>query len=181
MIDTIEKYIPSAELKTKVYIHFVTTYKDISKEVINQVIDFLTKNKECLNAKGILFIFEKINSQEIIESLLNKIERFSIKEEELFNSEENIESFQLLDGIQKGGLLEKLNKSKYLMNALKTKDKIFSQIKKGEVKYNSLLKIWLPKNRTIFKEKLRISFLNNANDVEESMKINNKKKANVYM
>ena len=44
MIDTIEKYIPSAELKTKVYIHLVTTYKDISKEVINQVIDFLTKN-----------------------------------------------------------------------------------------------------------------------------------------
>ena len=166
-------------------IHLATTYKDISQEVINQVTDFLTRNKERLNAKSLLFILEKINSQKIIESLLNKIESFSIKEEELYNPEENIESFQLLDGIQKGGLLEKLqfedlNKTKYLMNAIKIKDKILSQIKKGEVNYNSLIKIWLPKNRAIFKEKLRILFFNNANDVEESMKIINEKKANVF-
>ena len=104
MTDTIERYIPSAELKTEIYIYLATNYKDISQDAINTVTDFLTKNKDRLNAKSILFILEKINSQKIIESLLNKIESFSIKEEELYNPEENIESFQLLDGIQKGGL-----------------------------------------------------------------------------
>ena len=161
MTDTIERYIPSAELKTEIYIYLATNYKDISQDAINTVTDFLTKNKDRLNAKSILFILEKINSQKIIESLLNKIESFSIKEKELFDPEKDIESFQLLDGIQKGGLLDKLqfedlNKTKYLMNALKTKDIILDKIKKGEVYYNSLLKIWIPKNRDVFKNKLRI-------------------------
>ena len=185
MTDTIERYIPSAELKTDIYIYLATNYKDISQDAINTVTDFLTKNKDRLNAKSILFILEKINSQKIIESLLNKIESFSIKEKELFNPEKDIESFQLLDGIQKGGLLDKLqfedlNKTKYLMNALKTKDIILDKIKKGEVYYNSIIKIWLPKNRDVFQNKLRILFFNNEKDVEESMKILNEKKTNVF-
>ena len=161
--DTIEKYIPSVELKTDLYIYLATTYKDLSHEVINCVTDFLTKNKERLNAKSILFLLEKINSPKILASLLNKIESFSIKEEELFNPEKDIESFQLLDGIQKGGFFEKfedLKDTKYLMNALKNRDIILSKIKKGEINYNAFIKIYIPKNREIFKDKLRIIFFN---------------------
>ena len=172
--DTIEKYIPSVELKTDLYIYLATTYKDLSHEVINCVTDFLTKNKERLNAKSILFLLEKINSPKILASLLNKIESFSIKEEELFNPEKDIESFQLLDGIQKGGFFEKfedLKDTKYLMNALKNRDIILSKIKKGEINYNAFIKIYIPKNREIFKDKLRIIFFNDKKEVEDCVKI----------
>ena len=104
--NTPQELKPVNELTIEKYIQAITS-KNISQDDINHITDFLTKNKDRLNAKSILFILEKINSQKIIESLLNKIESFSIKEEELFNPEENIESLQLLDGIQKEGLLEK--------------------------------------------------------------------------
>jgi hypothetical protein len=180
--DTIEKYIPSVELKTDLYIYLATTYKDLSHEVINCVTDFLTKNKERLNAKSILFLLEKINSPKILASLLNKIESFSIKEEELFNPEKDIESFQLLDGIQKGGFFEKfedLKDTKYLMNALKNRDIILSKIKKGEINYNAFIKIYIPKNREIFKDKLRIIFFNDKKEVEDCVKILEEKKNKV--
>ena len=93
MTDTIEKYIPSVDLKKDIYIYLATNYKDITNDAINGVKKKKKKNKDRLNAKSILFLLNKINSKNIIESLLNKIESFTIKEEELFSPEKEFESF----------------------------------------------------------------------------------------
>ena len=176
MTSPIEKYILSPELKTDIYIYLATNFKDLSQQVINGVTDYLTKNKERLNAKSIIFLLKTINSTRIIESLLNKIESFSIKEEELFDDRkvEEIESFLLLEGIQKEKLFEKLqfedlNKTKYLMNAIQMKENILQKIKKGEINYNVYIK--LLRKKEIFIQKLTILFFNNEQDVDESMKI----------
>ena len=78
--------------------------KDISKENIivndinynyNDLIDFFTNNKNKLN-------------YDIVKHLLNKIGNFIMNEEELFNSENDIQSFKLLESIQKALILNNL-------------------------------------------------------------------------
>ena len=177
MTGTIEKYILSQETIKNIYTYLAANYKDISPKVVDSITNFFTKNKQLLNAENILFLLQKIKSQKIIGSLFNKIDSFVIKEEELFSAEKEIESFKLLEGIQKGGLFDKIqfedfNKTKYLMNALQTKENVFNKIKTGDINYNLIKQIYPNEaKRNIFKEKLTILYFNNQNDVEESMKI----------
>ena len=170
---TIDKYIFTQNIKIDIYIYLLTNYKDISSKIKDAIIDYLILNKKLLNANGILILLENIKSQKIIESLSNKIESFSIKEEELFSQEKDIESFILSDGIQKKSLFDKIScVNKYLLNLLMIKDNVMKLIKNGEIKYN-LFKICYINdgNRTIFKEKLRILFFNNKEDIEECFEI----------
>ena len=177
MTGTIEKYILSQETIKNIYTYLAANYKDISPKVVDSITNFFTKNKQLLNAENILFLLQKIKSQKIIGSLFNKIDSFVIKEEELFSAEKEIESFKLLEGIQKGGLFDKIqfedfNKTKYLMNALQTKENVFNKIKTGDINFNLIKQIYPNEaKRNIFKEKLTILYFNNQNDVEESMKI----------
>ena len=173
MTDTIEKFIPSVDLKKDIYIYLATNYKDITNDAINGVTDFLTKNKDRLNAKSILFLLNKINSKNIIESLLNKIESFTIKEEELFSPEKEFESFELLKGYLEDKLyqrFENLENTKYLMNALQNKDNIFNKIQKGEINFNSFKGVFFGKEKKDnFKEKLKILFFNDEDYLNKSI------------
>ena len=174
MKNTIEKYIPAIQTITNIYIYLAKNYKDLSQPAINTITDFLTKNNDQLNAKGILSILD-INSSKIIESLLNKIQNLTIKEEELFSPEKEVESFILLEGIQKIGLFKKfdfLSKPKYLIDILQEQHKISEKIEKGEINYDIFRKLYIKKEiREIFKNKLGILFFNNKEDVEKYMKI----------
>ena len=178
MKQTIETYIQSFELKQNIYIALVSNYNDISKKAIDGVTDFLTNNKEKLDAKGILILLEKLNSNRTIESLLNKIESLGIKEEELFNQEIDIPSFQLLDGIQKKGLFDKLDisKTKYLMNAIQNKEKMMKKIKDGEISFDLFKKSYINKDKKdIFFKKLKIILFNNEEDLTECITILSKR------
>ena len=152
----------------------IIRHKDISNKVIDDVTYYLTKNKERLNAKSILFLLEKIHSVQSFESLLNKIESFTIIEEELFSPKKDIESFQILEGIQKLGLFNKFadfNKTKYLMNTIKNQENIFKRIKDGEISYQAWRQIFTSKEkREVFFSKLNILFFNNDDEVEQSLK-----------
>ena len=132
--------------------------KDISKENIiindinynyNDLIDFFTNNKNKLN-------------YDIVKHLLNKIGNFIMNEEELFNSENSIQSFKLLESIQKALILNKLelenlNKTKYVENILQFKENILKKIKNREINFEANKKVFLNANvREIFKEKLSI-------------------------
>ena len=168
--DIIEKYISSNELIVDIYIFFIKKYNDISKEAFNSVLDYLIRNKENLKAKRIIFILKNTNSEEIIKSLSNKIESLAIKEEELFNNKNDIESFQFLDEIQKDeSFIKDFGKEKSLINILKSKEDILNKIKNGEIYYSNLEKIISPENFEIFKDKLRILYFNNMNKFEENV------------
>ena len=68
--------------------------------------------------------------------------------------------------------LEKLNKTKYIMNILKFKEIILKIINEGEINFNSYIEIYLNfEKREIFKEKLRIIFFNNNEQVEKNLEI----------
>ena len=172
----IEKYILSQEIIINIYIYFITNYKDISEKVIESIINYFIKLKKYLNAKQILHILEKCNSKDILKLLLNLIECFSITEYELFNQEKNYESFKLLDGIQKKGYFNKpeydevFNGSNYLLNAIQNISSIECKIKNGEIKYTLLKNCYIKiENREIFKEKLKIIFFNNKEDIEKGL------------
>ena len=147
--------------------------KDISKENIiindinynyNDLIDFFTNNKNKLN-------------YDIVKHLLNKIGNFIMNEEELFNSENDIQSFKLLDSIQKALILNKLelenlNKTKYVENILQFKENILKKIKNREINFEAIKKVFLPFNvRKIFKEKLSILFFNNNEIIDENLMV----------
>ena len=178
---TIEKFIQSIETIVNIYIHLINNYKDISNKVNEHIVDFLCKNKKQLNTESILFLLENINSINDIESILNNIENFTIKEEELFNQEKNLDSFQLLDKLEQIGFFKKkefeqLSKTKYFIIASQNKENILKKIKNYEIKYNLLCTIHSSKeNKNLFHEKLRIILLNNKEDIAESINRLNEK------
>ena len=168
--NTIEKFIISKEIKVDIYIYLVNNYKNLSIQLNNILTELFQKNLEILNAKNMILLLERINSENMIESLLNKAENLIIKEEELFNSEKNIESFNFLEGIQKGGLIEKLNKTKYLTLISETKENILKKINNGEINFNTFKNLYIyPDKRNIFKEKLNILLFYNNENFEKYM------------
>ena len=146
--------------------------KDISKENIiindinynyNDLIDFFTNNKNKLN-------------YDIVKPILNKIGNFIMNEEELFNSENDIQSFKLLESIQKALILNKLelenlNKTKYVENLLQFKENILKKIKNREINFEAIKKVFLANGRKIFKEKLSILFFNNNEIIDENLMV----------
>jgi len=96
MKDIIEKNIKSFETLENIYLYLYSKYKTISKDVIDYIVNFLVKNKDNIKGESILILLEKVNSPNIIKSILNRIDNFIIKEEEIFNQEEEIDSFKLL-------------------------------------------------------------------------------------
>ena len=96
MKDIIEKNIESFKTLENIYLYLYSNYKTISKDVIDYIINFLAKNKDNIKGESILILLKKVNSPNIIKSILNRIDNFIIKEEELFIQEEEIDSFKLL-------------------------------------------------------------------------------------
>ena len=168
--NTIETYISSLDIKRDIYLYLASNYKDISNSAIESITNSILNNKSNLNADAIIFILEKINNQKIIKSLLNKLENFVIKEEEIFNQDNQFESFKLLDGIQQKNLLnkwEEIKYTKYLIKTFEIGETILSKIKAGEIKYNSFIKAWEKlETRPIFLNKIKILFFNNEDDVK---------------
>ena len=168
--NTIETYISSLDIKRDIYLYLASNYKDISNSAIESITNSILNNKSNLNADAIIFILEKINNQKIIKSLLNKLENFVIKEEEIFNQDNQFESFKLLDGIQQKNLLnkwEEIKYTKYLIKTFEIGETILSKIKAGEIKYNSFIKAWEKlETRPIFQNKIKILFFNNEDDVK---------------
>ena len=174
MENTIEKYIQSNQTITDIYLYLFSNYKDISKNAINIITNYFTKNKDKLNGESILFLLKKFNSQNFLKSILNKINACVIKEEQLFSQEKEIDSFKLLEGIEKEELLKKfpeLYETTYLANTINLSGQILNKIKKGEIKYKSVFSMWLEKEKKeIIKERLNILLFNNIKDVDDCMK-----------
>ena len=143
--NTIERNIKSVQTLTDIYINLASNYKDVSKNVVDCITDYFTKNKDKLNGEKILFLFQQLDSKDIVKSLLNKIDNYVIKEEEILKQEAEIDSFKLLQGIIKGKLLEKypeLTETNYLKNTISISQEFLNKIKIGEINYNSLYSMW---------------------------------------
>ncbi len=67
MESTIERYIKSVQTITDIYLHLSSNYQDISKETIDCITNFFTRNKDKLNGESILFLFQKVNSKNIVK------------------------------------------------------------------------------------------------------------------
>ena len=124
-IQTIEKYIKSVRTLTDIYINLASNYKDVSKNVVDCITNYFTKNKDKLNGEKILFLFQQLDSKDIIKSLFNKIDNYVIKEEV------DIDSFKLLQGIIKRKLFEKdpeLTRTKYLKKTIEVRQKFLKKL-----------------------------------------------------
>ena len=175
MNDTIENSIQSIDNLMDIYLYLSSNYKDVSKNVIDNITNYFTKNEDKLKWKSILFLFQKLNSPNIINSLLYKLDNYVIKEEELFCQEEEIDSFNLLKEIEDENLRDKipeLNSTKYLKSAINLGENIITKIKEGEIKYNLFSSIWIHKKK-ILEERLDILLFRNDNDVRKCMNILN--------
>ena len=159
--------------------NFLVIKNNNSKNYINEKTSLIIKDKKY--KYNVLFDFftntnEKLDYNKI-KLLFNNIGDFIMNEEELFNSENNIQSFKLLEVIQKILLLNKLElekfyKTKYILNILKFKENILKKIDEGEINCNSYIEIFLTFEKIkIFNEKLKILSFNNSEEIEKLMKI----------
>ena len=172
---TIEKYIKSVETVNDIYLYLVANYKDISKTAIEGITNYFTKNKDKLNGESILFLLKKLDSPKIVKSILNKINSCVIKEEQVFSEEKDIDSFILLDGIQKEKLMIKfpeLGDTSYFISILELSKNILSKIEKGEIKYKLVYSFFTnPEKKNLLKQRFNIILFNNKDDVEKCLKL----------
>ena len=172
----IEKDITSPEIINNIYLNLSSNYKDISRDIVDHITNFFIKNltnKNVLKGENLLFLLKKLNSVSILKAILNKIKNYIIKEEELFNEEEEVDSFKLLEGIQTEKMIEKypiLNNTTYILSTINLEDKISNTFKNGEIKYN-LISSWYknPEKRKLLTKRLNILFFQNENDVKTCM------------
>ena len=171
MQNTIQKDIKSNELIKNIYTHLSSNYNDLTRETVDYITNYFINNQKILKGEDIASLLKSLNSLNFIESIFNKIDKLVIKKEEIFSEENDIDSFKLLDGIQKGDLLkkyDKLSSTKYLMFTLKLQDEIINCFKKGEIKYNEI-DPWMmkPNKKEILKERLNILSFHNKADVDK--------------
>ena len=168
-IDKNHLYIDNAQ--NNIINFLIQNYSEILNTDIS-LVNFLLNNIGKLNIENIFLFLDKENPKNMFELLLDKLENVIIKEEELFNQEKEIKSFQLLQRL-KNLIFDIYNSDKkYIKNTLQNKDNILKKIRNCEIKYNSFKIIdSTNENKNLFKEKLNILLFNNKEEVEESMNI----------
>jgi hypothetical protein len=119
----------------------------------------------------------------IFRSIINIIDKFVIKEEEILSQEKDIDSFILLQGIEKEQLLFKcpeLNETKYLINTLQLGNNFVKKCQNGDISYSAIYSIIINnEKKALLKERLNILFLNNQDDVETCLKLFEEKTKNI--
>ena len=174
MKNTIEINIKSVQTLKDIYLYLFKNYKDLSKDAIDSIAKYFTNEKEKLNRENILFVLQNFNSDYFLKLILNRINNYIIKEEELFSHVKDIDSFILLDEIIKLKILEKypkLNETNYFQSTDNLSKTILNDIKSGNIKYSLFSSMWNSNdNKKIIKDRLKIILYKNVNDVDICMK-----------
>ena len=180
--NTIEKYINSPQLKIKIFLYLSSNYKDISHSIVEYITNYIIVNLDnqinILKGNHLLFLLKNINSDSLLKKMIHLLDNNIIKEEEIFNDKKEIDSFILLEGIQKEKLIDKyknLKESSYWTSTSVLADKISNNLKKGIIKYN-IVSSWYENNhkKQLLIEKLKILFIQNEEEVNNCIEaINN--------
>ena len=172
MEKTIEQNISSIQTITDIYLHLAANYKDISKEVIGNIINYFIKNKMIYSQKFLNLL--KLGNNNIVTSILKEIDKYVIKEQDILSEEKDVDSFKLLDNIKKEELLDKcpeLNESNYLMNILDLGNIFIKKCKDGDISYRALYPLMSnEEKKDLLKKRLNILYFNNQEDIDDCLK-----------
>ena len=164
--DVIEKSSLPMEIIFQIYIYLLNNYTT-SNEIIDCIIEYFTKNKGVLKVENILFLLNRLESEKIIKEILNQINTFVLKEKDIFNIEEETDSFKLFKGIQEENLKNKLKRypkienTNYFSNISKVKQDVSYNLLNGIIKYNIIYPWWSnQEKREILKERIKVLFFN---------------------
>ena len=166
------KKIDSNEIKTNICFKLLS-YPNLSINLNSFIILYFIKNNNKLDNKIESLIRLKLNDKnykEIIKSIIDEINRLIIKEEDLFNEEENIEFFFLLKRIQKYINFQKIDNQSYINNIINLKNSIINNLKNGNIQYK-LIHLWLNDNekKKILIERLEIISFQNKNEINDCL------------
>ena len=184
--DVILKKINSNDIKTKI-ISKLLSNPYISKNLISFIIHYSFQNNNILNNDIEELIIKKLNDNhykqhnhhiQVIEQIFEDLNKLIIKKEELFNEEENIEFFKLLEKIQHLINNQKFDfsiyKDKFTIlkdKIINLKDRIINDLKNGNIKYN-LIRSWLVDNekKKLLIERLNILSFGNTKEINDCLK-----------
>ena len=176
LMKNIDKYFNSSEIESDIYLYLITNYNSISNDIVEYIANHFIINKEIDN---LLIVF----SNSILESVLNKMSIYSIKEEEIFKDEKEFDSFKLLKGIQErfNEKYELFMPSDYMLSNVRLTNKIFKNIKIGEIQYNLVNSYYMnPIKSKILFSKLNILFFQNEKDAKTCIEIIEKYNSKIY-
>ena len=161
----IEKGSLPMEIIFKIYIYLSSKYKN-SNQVTNYIIKYFTKNKNVLRVENLLYLFNKLESEKIITSILDQVEKYIIKEKDIYNQEKESDSLKILKGINQENLYNKLKKYKntnYFIYINEVKKTISNTLMKGNIEYNKIFP-WMNIDKIkILKERINILFFKDEN------------------
>ena len=164
------------EIVNEIYLYISNNYDDLSKDIINNIINYFINDKNNIQFQIIIHLLKTVTNINFLKALFNRIDKLVIKEEELFNEKQDIDSFKLLDLIQKEKFFEKnkeLKETIYSIDTFKIQTKILENIKTGNIKYN-IISPWYISNMNVFKEKLEIILFHKEDEFKECISCMNK-------
>ena len=169
-LEIIQKNINSEVVK-KIYLDILSKQIDMSRDLINTIINFFINENKNLIVENIITLLKASPNINFTKFIFNKIYPFVVKADELFSINVDIKSFKILDWIQKEKLFEKnadLYNTEYGRQTIKFKNEILSNIKTGNIKYNKISDYTA--NFKNLKEKLEIILFHNEEDFKDCTK-----------
>ena len=119
-----------------IYISLSKKYKDLSKNLINIIINFITKNPLNDNPLTLVDIIKKSN--ELRNNILSNMNNYVIKENDIYQNKDT-SNFILLEGLIKEGIFkineDYLKKTEYISESNKIMNNILHNIKNLKVNY----------------------------------------------
>jgi len=127
----------NVEKVSEIYLKVIEEYQDLSKDIKEIIIEFITKNIDAELSNLLYFVK---NCQKLRGELFSNINKLIIKEQDFFRPEEN-DRFKFFKGLVKEKLLEKVYKYKgaiYISKALMTISSLETKIQNYDISFTTL-------------------------------------------
>ena len=168
--DVIQKLLNN-NILNKIYFTVLSKYKDLSDVTIEIITDYFTQSSWNDNVSTIIDLI-KI-SEKVKKSILKKINKYVIREDEFFELEET-NNYKLLSTLLKSNNFfqkEKADSSLYLEKTMIVLSSVMQKVKNLDINY-SLITYFIDNSKVdILYDRLLIIFLLNANEAKEQKDI----------
>ena len=132
----------NVNLVNEIYIKLLSTYKDvISSNTKSIITNFFSKNESNKNPETLLYLIK--NCPELSKDMLQNIDEYIIKREELLEPQEN-EKMKLFIGLLNEKILEKpeFQETYYVEKVVSAISKVQNEITNGEILYRDISKFY---------------------------------------
>ena len=157
----------------EIYIYLSKKYDELSNNIINVIVDFILKNPENNNPENLVKFIKK--GKELRKYLFNKMDKFLIKNDDIYQREES-NNFKLLKGLIKEKIFredQSIQMTDYILGSSSIMRSIITDINDLNICYLTANYIFDNGLEEVFYERLKIICFSEdeATNIKEKLKL----------